>query len=104
MVPRSGINDKRELETITTNTAEAFFSLLKWGVYGTFHHVSNKHLHRYCNEFDFRWNGKELEDAQRRDAAVRGAEGKRLMYRPPVGGWPEDEQPHDGEQLPFWDC
>lgn len=67
----------------TTNTAESFFSLLKRGVYGTFHHISKKHLHRYCAEFDFRWNGRVLEDSERRDAAVKGAEGKRLMYRQP---------------------
>jgi transposase-like protein len=70
---------------VDTNTAESFFSLLKRGVYGTFHHVSKKHLPRYCAEFDFRWNGRELMDAERRDAAVKGAEGKRLMYREPVG-------------------
>jgi transposase-like protein len=66
-----------------TNTAESFFALLKRGVVGSFHHVSNKHLHRYCTEFDFRWNGRELTDSSRRDAAVRGAEGKRLMYKAP---------------------
>ena len=85
-------------KTITTNTAEAYFSLLKRGVYGTFHHVSKKHLHRYCSEFDFRWNGRALEDAQRRDEAVKGAEGKRLYYKTPV----QAEPPHDGDQLPFW--
>ena len=67
-----------------TNTAEGFFSLLKRGVYGTFHHVSHKHLHRYCDEFAFRWNGRRMTDTERRDAAVRGSEGKRLMYKAPV--------------------
>jgi transposase-like protein len=69
---------------IHTNTAESYFSLLKRGVYGTFHHVSKKHLHRYCSEFDFRWNGRKLSDTERRDGAVKGAEGKRLLYRAPV--------------------
>ena len=78
-----------------TNTAESYFSLLKRGVYGTFHHVSKKHLHRYCDEFAFRWNGRELKDNQRRDEAVRGAEGKRLMYRSPMN----ENLPHDEEQL-----
>lgn len=67
-----------------TNSAESFFALLKRGVHGTFHHVSKKHLHRYCAEFDFRWNGRKLEDCERRDLAVQGAEGKRLFYRLPV--------------------
>ena len=66
------------------NTCESFFSLIKRGVYGAFHHVSKEHLHRYCDEFAFRWNGRELMDAERRDEAVRGAEGKRLYYRTPV--------------------
>jgi len=67
-----------------TNTAEGFFSLLKRGVYGTFHHVSHEHLHRYCDEFAFRWNGRTLTDADRRDAALKQVEGKRLMYRKPT--------------------
>jgi len=82
---RKRINDKLELETITTNTAESYFALLKRGVYGNFHSVSKKHLHRYCSEFDFRWNVRELLDSQRRDYAVRGGEGKRLFYRMPTG-------------------
>jgi transposase-like protein len=83
-----------------TNTAESYFSLLKRGVYGTFHHISKKHMHRYCDEFSFRWNGRDLEDAERRDAAVRGAEGKRIMYKSPIGK--SLIEPKDGEQLPFW--
>ena len=67
-----------------TNTAESYFALLKRGVIGSFHHVSKKHLHRYCDEFSFRWNGRKLEDTTRRDEAVRGAEGKRLFYRQPL--------------------
>ena len=90
--------DGKTIETITTNTVESFFSLLKRGVYGTFHQVSKKHLHRYCDEFDFRWNGMDLSDSQRRDAAIQGAEGKRLYYKKPIAA----EPPHDGEQLPFW--
>lgn len=40
------------------NTAEGFFSLLKRGINGTFHHVSKGHLHRYCAEFEFRYNSR----------------------------------------------
>lgn len=70
---------------ITTNTAESFFSLFKRGHYGTFHQLSVKHLHRYCHEFSFRWNGRKLTDSQRRDTAIAGGEGKRLMYKTPIG-------------------
>jgi hypothetical protein len=49
-----------------------------------FHQLSKKHLHRYCDEFSFRWNGRTLTDSERRDLAVQGAEGKRLYYRQPL--------------------
>jgi transposase-like protein len=68
-----------------TNTAEAWFALFKRGVHGTFHHISTKHMARYCNEFGFRWDGRKLMDNERRDLAVKGAEGKRLMFRQPAG-------------------
>lgn len=63
-----------------TNTAESFFALLKRGHYGTFHQLSKKHLHRYADEFSFRWNHRKVSDGERMDAAIKGATGKRLMY------------------------
>jgi transposase-like protein len=69
---------------VTTNTVESSFALLKRGLHGTFHHVSEAHLQRYANEFDFRWNNRiklGVNDAQRTANALRGAEGKRLTYR-----------------------
>lgn len=47
---------------INTNTAESFFALLKRGHYGIFHHLSKRHLHRYCDEFAFRWNHRKIWD------------------------------------------
>jgi hypothetical protein len=66
---------------VTTNTVEGFFSLIKRGVYGTFHHVSRQHLHRYLSEFDFRYNSRETTDGERAELALKGAEGKRLTHR-----------------------
>jgi transposase-like protein len=63
------------------NTCESFFSLIKRGVYGSFHHVSPEHLPKYCDEFAFRWNHRELKDGERMKAAICQIEGKRLMYR-----------------------
>jgi transposase-like protein len=63
------------------NTCESFFSLLKRGVMGSFHHVSREHLHRYASEFSFRWNNRKLEDGQRMEVAIEQTEGKRLTYR-----------------------
>ena len=68
---------------VHVNTAESFFALLKRGLIGTFHAVSRKHLHRYVNEFAFRWNHRKEDDGARTVAAIRGAEGKRLRYREP---------------------
>jgi transposase-like protein len=69
-----------------SNTAEAYFAILKRGITGTFHHVSEAHLHRYLSEFDFRWSNREalgVDDAMRAAELLRGAKGKRLYYRQP---------------------
>lgn len=66
---------------VTTNTAESFISLIKRGHYGIFHQYSKKHLHRYIAEATFRWNHRDVSDGARRDAAIKSADGKRLMYR-----------------------
>jgi transposase-like protein len=70
------------------NTAEGVFSLLKRGINGSFHHVSKGHLHRYCDEFEFRWNNRialGVNDSERAARVVLGAEGKRLTYKQPSG-------------------
>ena len=67
--------------TVSTNTAESSFAILKRGIMGIYHAVSRKHLHRYVNEFDFRWNGRKVCDGDRITAAVQGAQGKRLDYK-----------------------
>lgn len=64
-----------------TNHCESFFSLLKRGVHGAWHSVSREHLHRYANEFAFRWNTRELTDSERMETAVGMTTGKRLTYR-----------------------
>ncbi|MDX6480369.1 MAG: hypothetical protein QOG85_879 [Gaiellaceae bacterium] len=64
-----------------TNTAENYFSILKRGINGVYHHVSPEHLPRYLAEFDFRYNARHLTDTERTNLALSQAEGKRLMYR-----------------------
>lgn len=69
-----------------TNTAENYFSILKRGIVGVYHHVSEAHLHRYVAEFDFRYNNRSahgVEDGDRAVAALKGIAGKRLTYRRP---------------------
>jgi transposase-like protein len=69
---------------IHTNTVEGFFALLKRGIVGSFHHVSKAHLHRYCDEFAFRYSTRAklgYTDGDRAAQLVLGAEGKRLTYK-----------------------
>lgn len=64
-----------------TNTVEGYFSILKRGIVGTYHHVSPTHLKRYVGEFDFRYNTREMTDMERTLIAAQGIKGKRLTYR-----------------------
>ncbi len=66
---------------VHTNTIEGYFSILKRGIVGVYQHVGKQHLHRYLSEFDFRYNERKVDDAQRSVLALCGIEGKRLMYR-----------------------
>ena len=63
-----------------TNFAESYHSLLKRGIVGAFHHVSEKHLDRYLAEFDRRWNTRNQSDGERAVNVVTTAIGKRLKY------------------------
>jgi hypothetical protein len=53
---------------------------LKRGVYGQFHSISEAHLARYFREFDWRHSNRYLSNAERADALLAGAKGKRLLY------------------------
>jgi transposase-like protein len=68
-----------------TNTVEGFFSQLKRGIDGTYHHVSPQHLDRYLAEFDFRYSTRTMGDDQRTRTVFDQVAGKRLMYRDPTG-------------------
>jgi transposase-like protein len=71
--------------TVTTNTVEGYFSIFKRGMKGVYQHCSEKHLHRYLAEFDFRYNHRVAlgyNDGERAALAMKGIEGKRLTYRP----------------------
>lgn len=67
-----------------TNTLEGYFSIVKRGIYGIYHHVSEAHLHRYLAEYDFRYTNRSargVEDMERMRRALAGIVGKRLTYR-----------------------
>ena len=64
-----------------TNGIESFWSMLKRGYHGTYHHMSEKHLGRYINEFSGRHNDRPLDTVDQMAKIVQGMGGKRLMYR-----------------------
>lgn len=71
---------------VHTNTIEGYFSIMKRGITGVYHHVSERHLKRYLAEFDFRYNERSalgVEDAERMAKSIPGIVGKRLTYRRP---------------------
>jgi transposase-like protein len=71
-------------ESIHTNTVEGYYSIFKRGMKGIYQHCSEKHLHRYLAEFDFRYSNRVrlgVDDVQRTERAIRGIIGKRLTYR-----------------------
>lgn len=71
---------------IHSNTVESLFSLIKRGMFGTFHSVSKKHLPRYLDEFAFRYNARKVSDEERVEHAIRAAVGKRLTYQDQLDG------------------
>lgn len=70
---------------VHVNTAESSNALIKRGLVGIYHNVSREYLHRYLWQWDFCWNNREMNDGERMVAAIRSAEGKRLMYKSAIG-------------------
>lgn len=83
------VNHKRQEYVrgpVSTNTVESFYAIFKRGMRGVYQHCSEKHLHRYVAEFDFRYNARSalgVEDQERATRALEGVKGKRLTYRRP---------------------
>lgn len=75
--------------TVNTQTVEAFYSVWKRGMRGTYQHCAKRHLHRYCAEFDFRFSNRialGVDDKERADRLLAGVKGKRLTYQTTNGG------------------
>jgi transposase-like protein len=71
---------------VHTNTVEGYFSIFKRGMKGIYQHCSEKHLHRYLAEYDFRYNTRTtlgFDDLMRAEALATGIKGKRLTYQRP---------------------
>ncbi len=67
---------------VTTNSIESVWAVMKRGVYGVYHHVSEKHLARYVNEFTFRLNEGNVKNhtLERLDSLVTACVGPRITY------------------------
>jgi hypothetical protein len=68
-----------------TNTIEGFWSIMKRGIYGIYHSVSHKHLNRYCNEFGYRYNTRQLSGVERFEDAVKNVSNARITYKGLIG-------------------
>jgi len=67
-------------EGFHTNSIEGYWSIFKRGIIGIYHYVSPKHLHRYCDEFTYRYNTRHITDNDRFISALTNADGVRLKY------------------------
>ncbi len=63
-----------------TNNIESFWALLKRGIMGIYHHIGDKHLEKYVNEFTFRFNTRKLTEGSRFDLMLSKSSG-RLDYQ-----------------------
>ncbi|HEY1709010.1 MAG TPA: IS1595 family transposase [Rhizomicrobium sp.] len=76
--------DEYVRDGVTTNTIEGYFGIFKRGMSGVYQMCSEKHLHRYLSEYDFRYNHRValgVNDEARAVQALKGIVGKRLTYR-----------------------
>ena len=69
--------------TITTNTVEGYFGIMKRGIDGIYHHVGKQYLDQYLREFDFRYNVRKMNDQDRSVLAIKKTSGKRLTLKQP---------------------
>ena len=65
---------------IHTQNIDSYWSNLKRGVYGIFHHVSEGHLPMYLSEFDFRFNRRKVSDAEKFASLMSRTQGRLLWY------------------------
>ena len=64
-----------------TNGVESFWSILKRGYQGTYHHMSPKHLQRYVTEFAGRHNVRDIDTLMQMAALARGMDGRLLPWK-----------------------
>ncbi len=70
--------------TFHTNSIENYWSIFKRGIYGIYHQISRKHLQAYCSEFEFRFNNRKANDADRFEMVLSTFEGN-MSYKKLTG-------------------
>ena len=66
---------------VTTNRIEGVFGHFKRAVTGVYHQISDQHLDRYLQMFAYRWNRRDMSEAQRVNDLLRATKGKKLTYK-----------------------
>jgi len=68
---------------VCTNGIESVWAVLKRGIHGVYHQVSDKHLGRYVNEFTFRLNDGNVKrhTLARLDSFVKATIGCGITYK-----------------------
>jgi transposase-like protein len=99
----SVVHSKREYVKgdVYTNNIENFWGIMKRGIYGIYHQVSYKHLERYCDEFSFRYNSREIPDNERFALSLKDISG-RLKYSQLISNEPKQKEIHIKEESE-WD-
>lgn len=75
---------------VHVNGVENFWSVMKRGIYGIYHQISYKHLQRYCDEFAYRFNSRDINDGIRFELTLQRLTG-RLSYKQLVHGKDNEE-------------
>lgn len=69
----------------STNNIEGFWSIFKRGIIGVYHQTSPKHLHRYCNEYAYRYNVRNDNSNQKFAEAIGSVIKARITYQTLIG-------------------
>ena len=67
-------------DAIHTQGMENYWSLLKRGLIGVFHHVDAAYLGRYLGELEYRFNERNVSDEERFSALMGQTQGRVLLY------------------------
>ena len=66
---------------VHVNGMESFWSMVRRGYDGVFHHISEEHLHRYINEFAGRHNVRSMDTIDMMGQVAENMMGHRLTYQ-----------------------